>query len=479
MTKLDVIKAELVQSFEIFTRYFFKKREKKKFIVSEHHQIILDSLNRVISGETKRLIINIAPRYGKTELAVKSFIAYCLSINPKAKFIHLSYADQLALDNSEEIKDLITSEEYQELFPEVQVKKDSKAKNKWYTTQGGGVLARSASGQVTGFGAGETDDEEFESDLFGGAIIIDDPIKPEDADSETIRERVNQRFDSTIRNRVNSRNTPIIVIMQRLHPEDLSGYLIENEPDTWEVIKLPAIVDIDTPNERALWEHKHTLPELKELQRLNSGVFLRQYMQDPQPREGILFPKDALKYFTGEINMEEVEDTIIAVDIADTGEDSHSVIVGHLINKKWYIDDVIHTTDEVGSIDDKRGNIYSTAKMVKKHEPSRLFIEINMGGGMYPVMLKNHLPGKTRIVPERAKSNKHTRIASMEGFIKDYFVFRSDSPNPEYEKFMTELTRYDKNGNAKHDDAPDVTALLAKKIYLMYGNSLYNGVELL
>ena len=470
MTERDVIRARLLASFELFTRYFFKARERKKFIVSDHHEKIIETLIDVFEGRKRRVIINIAPRYGKTELAVKSFIAYSLACNPKAKFIHLSYADQLALDNSEAIKDLIQSHEYQELFPEVQVKKDSKAKNKWYTTQGGGVLARSASGQVTGFGAGETEDEDFESDLFGGAIIIDDPLKPEDADSNTVREKVNQRFDSTIRNRVNSRKTPIIVIMQRLHLEDLSGYLLEKEPDKWDVITLPAIVDEGTEDERALWEHKHTLEELKQLKKVNESVFLRQYMQDPQPQEGLVFPKNELNYFQGELKADDIEDVITSVDIADGGGDAHAVATLKLIGKEWYLDDVIHTKDPIGSVEDKNGNMYETVKHVNKHRPNRLFVETNMGGGMYPAMMKKYLPSNTTLVPEKAKSNKHTRIVSIEGWIKKYVRFRADINSLDYERFMKELTRYDKMGKAEHDDAPDVLANVCKKAYLMHHN---------
>ena len=82
----------------IFTRYFFKKRFNRKFVIGDHHRKISDVLDRVYSGEIARLIINIAPRYSKTEIAVKNFIANGLAINPAAKFIHLSYSDDLALD---------------------------------------------------------------------------------------------------------------------------------------------------------------------------------------------------------------------------------------------------------------------------------------------------------------------------------------------------------------------------------------------
>ena len=263
MIEQEYMQYKLTGSILTFTRYFFKKRFGRKFVVGEHHKKICDTLDRVLKGELKRVIINMPPRYGKTEVCVKNFIAAGLAINPSSKFIHLSYSDDLALDNSEEVREFVKSEEYQSVFPYVQTKKTSDAKKKWYTTCSGGVYATSAAGQVTGFGAGNVDDEELIEEvsmvesggtaLFGGAIIIDDPIKPEDATSTTIRERVNNRFDSTIVNRVNSRNTPIIIIMQRLHPEDLCGYLIDRDGNEWYVLSLPALYFDENGKECALW----------------------------------------------------------------------------------------------------------------------------------------------------------------------------------------------------------------------------------
>lgn len=248
---IDIERTFCLSSTLNFTRYIFKKKTGNRFIVGEHHRIICEALDKVINGEIKRLIINIAPRYGKTELAVKNFISYGMALNPKSKFIHLSYSDDLVLDSSKEINSIIRSDYYQRLFPESIT--DSTNSKKWYTNAGGGLYAVSSAGQVTGFGAGQVDnpDEKEEKDIddfmpawdtdFAGAIIIDDPIKPEDALSETVRERVNNRFETTIRNRVNSRNTPIIIIMQRLHEHDLCGYLQEIEPEDWTVVSLPCI----------------------------------------------------------------------------------------------------------------------------------------------------------------------------------------------------------------------------------------------
>ena len=198
---IDLLKTWTLHSVLNFTRYFFKQKFKRKFVVGKHHVAIGKALDRVLAGECKRLIINIAPRYGRTELAVKNFIAMGLAINPKAKFIHLSYSDDLARDNSRGVQEILREESYRRLFPGT--KPTSVNTRKWFTSEGGGLYAVSSAGQVTGFGAGIVDKEE-EDELsaeveelasvsdgtFGGAIVIDDPIKPDDARSDTVRDKV-------------------------------------------------------------------------------------------------------------------------------------------------------------------------------------------------------------------------------------------------------------------------------------------------
>ena len=267
-TQQDILRAWTTKSTLNFTRYFFKVMQRKKFVIGEHHRKVCDTLDRVLRGETRRLIINIAPRFGKTELAVKQFIAEGLAVNPSARFIHLSYSGNLAMDNSVAIKDIVKSEEYQQIF-NTRIKDGSDTKSSWETEQGGGVYATSTLGQITGFGAGAVD-VPGEPYRFAGAIVIDDPIKPEDALSDIMRERVNRRFETTIRNRVNSRNTPIIIIMQRLHENDLCGYLASNEPGEWEVVSLPCIYTDDKGKPHSLWEFKFTLGELYKLKLINS-----------------------------------------------------------------------------------------------------------------------------------------------------------------------------------------------------------------
>jgi len=456
----DVARFKAKSSLLWFTRYFFKKRFNRKFVVNEHHQIISDKLQEVIDGKCKRLIINIAPRYGKTELAVKNFIAYSLALNPSSRFIHLSYADDLALDNSEEIKDLVLSDDFQELFPEVKIKADSKAKKKWYTTSSGGVYATSSGGQVTGFGAGKVDDDEEQFDLFGGAIIIDDPIKPDDADSTTRRERINNRYDSTIKNRVNSRNTPIIIIMQRLHPEDLSGYLIDGSED-WEVLSLPCI----KPDQTALWEFKHSIDELEDLRKSNPTVFDRQYMQDPQPLEGLIWPKSELQYFDELPPVENWELKFIYSDPADEGIDNHSAPICVISGGVVYVADVIFTQDNLTVVEPQ------LLAKIDEYKADQVFIESNNAGALFirDLRQKTSVP----VYGMKNTANKMSRMLAQEGFVKQHFRFKKNfNPQSPYGLFMKQLWNILKNGQEKKDDAPDSIAGASFIVRRNYGNMI-------
>ena len=273
----EIIKQKCEDSLLFFTRYIFKENTGNKFEAAKFHRTLANTLHKVHNGEIKRLIINIPPRYGKTEIAVKMFIAWTLAKNPMAKFIHLSYSDSLALDNSSMTKEYINSDAYQSIW-NLQLKKDSQSQKKWYTTQGGGVYATSSGGAITGFGAGT-----------GGAIIIDDPLKPDDALSDVRRSFINNRYNTTIRSRVNDRDVPIIVIMQRLHEEDLSGYLLDGgSGEQWHHLKLAALDD----ENNALWPEKHSFEELEAIRQADRYTFSGQYLQIPSPPEGGEWRKD-------------------------------------------------------------------------------------------------------------------------------------------------------------------------------------------
>lgn len=481
----ELARRECLESSLYFTRYMFRKVKNEKFTVNDHHEIICDVLDKVFAGELTRVIINIAPRYTKTELAVKSFMKKGLAHNSKAKFIHLSYSDDLALDNSDEVREGVKHERYQELFPHVKVKKTTDSKKKWYTEDGGGVYATSTAGQVTGFGAGkvegsdELDDEDDlfleavaqldqawdESDVddgrwqdpckrFAGAIVIDDPMKPEDAESEQIRTKINKRFDTTIRSRVNSRKTPIILIMQRLHPDDLAGYVQKQEPGVWTVISLPSI----KADGAALWPAKHTIEELRELKRIDKITFERQHMQNPKPREGLLY-KLFKEYDT---LPESAGSAKIHVDVADTGADNLCAVAYKVINNLAYVLDVIHTKERAEETEQ------ATAKMAGRLAAELCRVESNNGGRFFgrntEALCRSVKNYRTLFEYYTQRKNKESRILNNASSVNNFFVMPKGWDNL-FPSFYNEVSGYMAIGSNDTDDGPDtLTAIYEHEV---------------
>lgn len=443
-----------------YTKLFFKSKTGRRFVVSRHHKRICNALDDVISGKIRKLIINIAPRYGKTELAVKNFISYGLALNPSSKFIHLSYSDDLAHDNSEETRDIVKSEEYQRLFPYVQIKRGTDSKKKWNTTAGGGVYAVSTGGQITGFGAGEVDDiddKEIGAEIdsiskearFAGAIVIDDPIKPEDALSDVKREKINQRFETTIRNRVNSRNTPIIIIMQRLHENDLCGYLMKTEPGEWTVLSLPAIENEADGKEVPLWDFKHTLDELHHLNKIDPFTFETQYMQNPTPMVGLMY--GVFKTY------KEIPYTNRAIrknytDTADTGIDKLCSIdyidteIGNFILNVLYTDAPMEVTEP------------KVATMLAKDGITVANIESNNGGRGFArnVEKQSRIIGndETEIKWFHQSGNKEVRIFTRSAEVMN-LTYMPEGWETLFPEFHAEIKSFRKFGKNAHDDGAD------------------------
>ena len=136
------------EDFYFFVRWMFLQRKKYKWMKAPHHEAICKKLMDVYEGKTTRLIINLPPRGSKTEIAVKMFIAWCLGKDPDSEFIHVCYSGVLAIDNSAEILDILRSEEYQEIFPNVHLKEDSQSKQDWKTKEGGRMYATGTGGTI-------------------------------------------------------------------------------------------------------------------------------------------------------------------------------------------------------------------------------------------------------------------------------------------------------------------------------------------
>lgn len=444
-------------SYAQFVSKMFAYNAGSPYVMGVHHHIICDAMARVTRGEIRKLIINIAPRYGKTVLVSQYFPAYGLTLNPRSRFLMLSYSSSLAEDNSMATRAVMESEYYQLLFP-IRIEG---TRNRWRTGDGGGLYSTTMLGQITGFGAGRLDSEQEEEaideftarynpDRFGGAIIIDDPIKPEDALSDTVRERVNHRFESTIRNRVNSRKTPIVIIMQRLHPHDLCGYLMETEPNEWSALSLPCITTDANGRECALWPFKHSLAELKELARVNPFVFETQYMQNPQPLQGLMYERGFREYEITPTSRKRVRKCYI--DTADTGGDYLCAIVYDELDTGNYIVDVLYTDKPMEYTEE------ATAEMLTKHAVERCNVESNNGGRGF---CRNVEAACRRLGNSRTAfcwfaqtANKQVRIFSHSADVQN-LTFMPKGWRSLFPAFASAILGYMKTGGNAHDDAPD------------------------
>lgn len=469
---------ELVEIFpDNLTRYWAEDFYPDEIVsieeVGKHELVHIE-----VSGD-KNFIANGLVSHN-TELVIKSFISWCFALNSRCKFLHLSYSDILVNDNSETVRNIMSEELYKTLFPNSTLASEKGSAKRWKTKAGGELYAVSTQGQVTGFGAGAVDEEIDKMDggndiftfddhtnemldmigaktnIFQGAIMIDDPLKADDAASDLIRERINQRFENTIRNRVNSRRTPIIIIMQRLHEHDLCGYLQEIEPDTWTVLSLPVIqTDPETGEEYALWPMKHNLEELYKLREINPVVFETQYMQNPIPTEGLMYHE-----FRTYQNIElpsghEASQRWCYVDTADTGSDYLCAICFINTPELIYVIDILYTQLPMEKTE------VLLAKMLTENSITECLIESNNGGRQFARNVKRITRAtlhnfKTAINTFTQTKNKAARIFSNSALVNSDVAF-PENWDKKWREFYNAITSYRKDNKrrAAHDDAPD------------------------
>ncbi|RDA68343.1 DNA-packaging protein [Hafnia paralvei] len=416
----DLIRARMCEADGLyFSRYFFKQRTGGKMIVAPHHKVIQETLDRVIDGEIKRLIINVPPGYTKTELATINMMGRGLALNNRARFMHLSYSHNLALLNSSTTRNMIKSQAYQAMWP-MSLRDDADSKAMWWTEHGGGVYASSAAGQVTGFRAGHMEDG------WQGALIIDDPVKPDDAYSEVVRDGVNSRFNETIKSRLAVETTPMIVIMQRIHYHDLSGYLLRGgSGEMWHHLNLPVIIDNSqaypeenthgTPIQHGLpdgwlWPFKHNESHRVSLES-HRRTFEAQYMQNPRRfnSEGALWNEGMISAAHAMNIHRELARTVVAIDPQATNSDE-SDETGIAVASSYGGGDERQYSVDADYSGKYSPNGWATKAMeaYKTHDADAIVIETNQGGDMAEDTLKN-AGFKGRIIRVHASKGKYAR----------------------------------------------------------------------
>lgn len=388
-----------------------------------------------------------------TELCVRSFISWTMANNPKARFMHLSCSDDLVNDNSDAIRLILKNDAFRSLFPEVEISRRTDAKDKWYTTQNGGLYAVSTGGQITGFGAGDFGNRQYQgtgsdADGFGGAIIIDDPLKAQDAKSDTQRERINSIFTSTIESRVNNPGvTPIVLIMQRLHDHDMAGFLLGGgNGEHWDSLVLPAIKEDGTP----LWPAKHSIEQLLRMKAADPETFAAQYMQSPMVESGNIFKREWFRFYDRNSLPVIFDRAFQSWDFTFKKTAHTDNVCGLLWGQKganYYL------LERVWGKKTFRESLRAMIQMTENHpEAIAKYVEAKANGEAVMDMLNEHVSGIIGVNPTESKLARAHAVTPL--FEAGNVYVPDPSIAPWIMEYIDELTKFP---NATHDDQVDAT----------------------
>jgi predicted phage terminase large subunit-like protein len=280
-------------------RCFRELNPQTDFISSPHIEVIASKLEECRRRETKRLIVNLPPRSLKSHTISVAFVAWLLGQNPAEQIICASYGQDLADKHARDSRILMASLFYRILFPQTRLSQEKQSVGEFVTTNQGFRMSTSVGGVLTGRGA--------------DIIILDDPLKPDEALSETRRNGVNDWYDHTLLSRLNNKETGVIIIvMQRLHQDDLVGHVLSL--GEWEIVSFPAIAEEDesylfespfgrrqfSRNRGEALEPQRESKRTLETIRLTIGEynFASQYQQSPVPMGGAMVKTHWLRYYS-------------------------------------------------------------------------------------------------------------------------------------------------------------------------------------
>jgi len=397
-----ILRKALVEKQEKGQKDFlqFVKMVWPDFVQGHHHKVYAEKLNRVANGELKRLIVNMPPRHTKSEFASHLFPAFFMGRHPKAKLIQTTHTGELSIRFGRKTKNLLESDEYSKVFPNVTLATDSKAAGRWESNHGGEYFAAGVGGAITGRGA----------DL----LIIDDPHSEQDALSPSVLEGHYEWYTSGPRQRLQPGGA-IVLVMTRWSVKDLTGKLLEAQgkdelTDQWEIVEFPAVI-----NDKPMWGN---FWDMDGLMRVKASIPIAkwnaQWMQAPTSEEGALIKREWWKKWEPE-KVPELQYIIQSYDTAFSKKETadYSAITTWGIFKPN--DD---TKQSIILLDAKRGRwnfpeLKEKAKEEYKYwEPEVVLIEAKASG--LPLTHELQKAGIPVINFTPSKGNdKHSRVNSV------------------------------------------------------------------
>jgi predicted phage terminase large subunit-like protein len=417
----------------------------KTYLHNWHIEAIAHLLMQMLAGDRRRVIFNQPPRSLKSICISVAFVAWALGRDPSLRIVVVSYSNEFAAELHRQFRLIVESPWYRLLFPNMRVAKDTGYE--FITTAGGGRLATSVGGTFTGRGA------DF--------VIIDDPQKEDEAMSEVARKRVIEWFTATLLSRLNDKaRTPIAVIQQRLHEDDLSGFLTRQ--GGWQHLKLSAIataqevIEIDDGRVHAreegepLHATRESLETLAQLKRdKGSLLFSAHYQQEPVPIEGNLIKREWFKFFdqapARAIGVQAVQSWDIATTVGDKND--YSVCLTFLtMGGDYYLIDVWRGRLQYPDLRRK------VTALAKEHKTHSIIIEEAGPGQQLLQDLKYQTPvGMTRPIGMKPEGSKVDRMVAQTAKVEAGHVHLPKDA-PWISDFLNEVLAFP---NGRHDDQVD------------------------
>lgn len=417
-----------------------------------HLDAIAYQLSRVENGNIRRLLVTLPPRNLKSIVISVMWVAWMLGKDPSLSFVCVSYSAELGGKLARQCRTIMEQLWYKRIFQKTIISQKRSATNDFETSAGGGRLTTSVTGTLTGRG--------------GDIIIIDDPIKPEEAQSETTRNNVNDWYRTTLASRLNDKKTgAIICVMQRLHAFDLAGLIMED--GDWEQLSLPAIatdeVVVSLPHDRfhrrregeVLHPAREPLPVLRQIEReQGSIIFSAQYQQDPVPPGGNMVERQWFQYYEPPFDVTGPGRVVQSWDTASKDglhNDWSVCVTAHVSGRNVH---VVHVFRRKLKFPDLKHHVI---RLAREYDANVLLIEDAASGTQLYQTLWNEEPqGVPSPIKQKPESDKETRFAAVTAIIEAgrMYLPKDASWLADFEK---ELLGFP---NSRHDDQVDALSQL-------------------
>ena len=413
-----------------------------RFLPSWHIEALCHELEKVVRGETKRLIITIPPRHLKSICTSVALPAWILGQDPTRRIICVSYAQELAVKHANDCRTVMMSDWYRRVFPHTKVDPAKNTESEVMTTKRGFRLSTSVGGTLTGRG--------------GNLIIIDDPLKPADAMSAAARERHIEWYSTTLISRLdNKEEDAIVVVMQRLHQGDLVGHLLQERG--WKHLSLPAIAEIEQQIEigpgryhtRQIGDLLHPAREshevLENIKRgMGSATFAAQYQQAPVPPGGNMIDWSWFCWYEPN-NSRKFDQIVISWDTAMKATELSDYSVGTVWGDYfgfYYLLDLIRVRLDYPALRRKVVEVYH-----QWGRPTRLIEDAGSGTSLIQDLYAQSI----RAVPIKPQGDKVVRMSAHSAKIESGEVYL-----PRHAKWIEDLrTEMLAFPNGVHDDQVD------------------------